>query len=370
MTYVMTRNVRERGTTAMQKASLFTVLLFLLIVSQYIVIQSRELDSASPTLTIKADGSIDPSSSALIIRENDNNYILNSDIYSASDGIIIQRDNVTLNGQSHFLRGPQLDSSVGVYAAHQTGVVIKNMKVTGFHYGIELDTVQNSELSGNLVEGNLGDGIFLNTVSNSELKDNTVISNSADGIFLYYSSDLNRISMNLIQANGYRGIDLFSGCNNNTVDGNYVAYNNRTGIYLSSSSNNTIYHNDFMNNQQQAAIFLSQNNFDDAYPVGGNYWSDNNGTDSNKDGISDTPYVVDATNTDNFPLMKPLQITGKGDVNLDGVVDIYDAIALAKAYDSTPENSNWDLYADFNKDNKIDIFDALILAANFGRKIT
>jgi parallel beta-helix repeat protein len=176
--------------------------------------------------------------------------------------------------------------------------------------------------------------------------------------------------MNLIQANGYRGIDLFSGCDNNTVDVNYVAYNNRTGIYLGSSSNNTIYHNDFINNRQQAATFLSQNNFDDGYPVGGNYWSDNNGTDSNNDGISDTPYIVGANNTDNFPMMKTLQTTAKGDVNLDGIVDIYDAITLAKAYDSSPGQPNWNPYADFNKDNKVDIFDALILAANFGKKIT
>jgi hypothetical protein len=35
----------------------------------------------------------------------------------------------------------------------------------------------------------------------------------------------------------------------------------------------------------------------------GNYWSNYVGVDSNLDGIGDTPYVIDANNTDHFPLM-------------------------------------------------------------------
>jgi len=34
----------------------------------------------------------------------------------------------------------------------------------------------------------------------------------------------------------------------------------------------------------------------------GNFWSDYNGTDTNGDGIGDTPYVIDPLNLDRYPL--------------------------------------------------------------------
>jgi hypothetical protein len=68
--------------------------------------------------------------------------------------------------------------------------------------------------------------------------------------------------------------------------------------------------------------------WDNGYRSGGNYWSDYNGTDSYKgqyqnetgsDGIGDTPYVIDANNTDNYPLMFPWPPL-VGDLNFDGKV--------------------------------------------------
>ena len=35
----------------------------------------------------------------------------------------------------------------------------------------------------------------------------------------------------------------------------------------------------------------------------GNFWSNYNGTDLNRDGIGDTPYIIEANNTDRYPLM-------------------------------------------------------------------
>jgi hypothetical protein len=41
----------------------------------------------------------------------------------------------------------------------------------------------------------------------------------------------------------------------------------------------------------------------------GNYWSGYKGVDSNGDGVGDTRYVVYANNTDDYPLMQPVQVS-------------------------------------------------------------
>jgi len=66
------------------------------------------------------------------------------------------------------------------------------------------------------------------------------------------------------------------------------------------SSNAKLYHNNLINNTQQASS-ASANSWDDG--LEGNYWSDYTGVDSNKDGIGDSPHVIDASNLDNYPLM-------------------------------------------------------------------
>jgi parallel beta-helix repeat protein len=122
---------------------------------------------------------------------------------------------------------------------------------------------------------------------------------------------------NNITAHNYVGIWLDSSSGNsisgnNITDNDYGVYFGEYGYVSVGSFNNTIYHNNFRNNTKQVYdiswdypqdIVPSINVWDDGYPSGGNYWSDYNGTDANHDGIGDTPYIIDANNTDNYPLM-------------------------------------------------------------------
>jgi parallel beta-helix repeat protein len=128
---------------------------------------------------------------------------------------------------------------------------------------------------------------------------------------------------------------------NNSIYGNYIADSN-VGISLSGSyqnriyqnnitecgwavsirgSNNAFYHNNFVENSQQVSIrhtylftsdiiteYSTNNTFDLGYPLGGNFWSDYNGTDNNVDGVGDTPYIINEDNQDNYPLMEPAEI--------------------------------------------------------------
>jgi len=81
--------------------------------------------------------------------------------------------------------------------------------------------------------------------------------------------------------------------------------NNYYGIYLYQSFNNRFYHNNFIDNTYQVYSYASTNAWDDGYPSGGNYWSDYTGVDANGDGIGETPYIIDAENSDKYPFVNP-----------------------------------------------------------------
>lgn len=71
--------------------------------------------------------------------------------------------------------------------------------------------------------------------------------------------------------------------------------------------------------------------------------------------------------SDNSRVDGSIIITIPGDLNGDGRVDIYDAIIMAEAFNSSPNNSNWNPNTDINGDNAVNIYDAILLANNFGK---
>jgi peptide/nickel transport system substrate-binding protein len=54
-----------------------------------------------------------------------------------------------------------------------------------------------------------------------------------------------------------------------------------------------------------------------------------------------------------------------GDVNGDGIVDIFDAILLTIVFGTDPSSPKWNAYADLNGSEFIDIYDAILLANDF-----
>ncbi|HXX87168.1 MAG TPA: NosD domain-containing protein, partial [Candidatus Acidoferrum sp.] len=127
---------------------------------------------------------------------------------------------------------------------------------------------------------------------------------------------INNVTIENINIRDFQNGIILGSSSNNTVSSN-TASANIYGVWLDSSSNNTLYHNNFMNNTYQVGSVNSTNTWDDGYPSGGNYWSDYTGVDKysgpnqnylGSDGIGDTPYVIDANNTDHYPLMKPYAV--------------------------------------------------------------
>ena len=55
-----------------------------------------------------------------------------------------------------------------------------------------------------------------------------------------------------------------------------------------------------------------------------------------------------------------------GDLNGDNIVDLFDALALAKSFGALPGLRSWNEDVDINGDGFIDIYDALLLCSRFG----
>jgi len=166
-------------------------------------------------------------------------------------------------------------------------------------YGIYLDYYSsNNNLTGNTALNNSYHGIYLYSSSNNNLTGNTALNNFY-GIYLDYYSSNNSLTGNTISNNSNSGISLYSSSDND-LTGNNVS-NNYRGVYLSSSSNdNHIYNNYFDNainayddgNNTWNISKTSGTNIISGLWLGGNYWSDYTGKDTDSDGIGNTrlPY--------------------------------------------------------------------------------
>jgi parallel beta-helix repeat protein len=247
----------------------------------------------------------------------------------SSSGNSVSGNNITNNDDGIRLDGSS-NSSVsgnnitanrgyGIWLNSSSGCSISGNNITNNYYGIRLDGSSNSSVSGNNITANnkgpgqnTGVGIWLRSSSNSNsISGNNITANNWEGIRLYESSS-NSISGNNI-ANNRCGIYLYGSSNYNSISGNNIT-NKDYGIRLDGSSINLIYHNNFIDNTKQVSSYGSVNFWGVGYPMGGNYWSDYTGVDlysgpyqneTGSDGMGDTPYIIDAGNQDNYPLMNP-----------------------------------------------------------------
>ena len=86
------------------------------------------------------------------------------------------------------------------------------------------------------------------------------------------------------------------------------------------------------------------------------------------------PYIIDANNTDNYPLMNPYW--NPCDINHDLKVDMKDIGISARAFGSYLGHPHWNPHADITgpeylvPDGKVDMRDIAIVARNFGKTYT
>lgn len=97
------------------------------------------------TVTIRADGSISPLDAPISSSDNVTYTLVDSIL----DSLNVWRDDIVIDGAGFTLQGTGGYLSRGIDLSGRTNVVIQNIHVKGFYYGIQL-----SESSGNSIISN------------------------------------------------------------------------------------------------------------------------------------------------------------------------------------------------------------------------
>jgi hypothetical protein len=207
-------------------------------------------------LTIKPDGSVEPSTDLLEI--NGTTYTFKGNIFGT---IMVQKNGITIDGAGYTIQGRKVVDERGIYLVGPDrsrpsckNVVVKNLKILNFYEGIFVVGGSNNSIVGNCLED--------------------------AGIHLIGNAN---ITGDLIKHNTFRDAGIFVDYNPYGID--------------------VITENDFFNGW--IGVGLS-----DVPIIEKNYWSDYNGTDTDGDGIGDTPhtsqYILNEEAQDDYPLMAPL----------------------------------------------------------------
>ena len=259
------------------------------------------------------------------------NLINNSFFNGTARGVIVQDSTFVLIEANNFtaIRGDE--PSISCSGSENT---IRNNIITDSIRGIELSGSSN-ELSKNRIESILP--VIMDNADSNVILDNYLtgpepspfLANQThtgnEGIALFVNCSDNTFIGNSILGFSGQAIRLVFGGSNNTFYGNYFA-NNQFAIAIGGwvdlvPMNNLFYGNIFAEDSCNIHVSDRDSNFWDNSTMG-NYWGNHNGTDSNRDGIGDSAYIINGfkwdtdvdgfvsfvSGQDNYPLMAPYDV--------------------------------------------------------------
>ena len=282
-------NIDER----MRKKLVLFLLIRLTLLSVTVTAKTCSASQYYRRVNIKADGSLEPATAP--IQQSGDVYVLLGDVGS----IVIEKSNIMIDGNGHTIQGPDAitfehndttQSDGGVFLNYVRNVTVKNLIIQSCPIGISVYYSSNCTMTSNTIaESNVALPMF----------------ESTSGIFILEGSG------NIIQANQLKNnyVGIYLGCNStqNTITQNNITNSSYASFSFWESSGNSLYFNNLVKDKIQTATQENDVNTWDSGSVG-NFWSDYNGSDLNHDGVGDTPYVLDANNTDHYPLILPFDI--------------------------------------------------------------
>lgn len=213
----------------------------------------------------------------------------------------------------NYVHDRQVPADAGFVAiVDSTNITVRDLDLAHNVQGLILKNTTQSLIENVSIHDNW-DGLYLERWSNS----NTIVHSSiSDNLFMgvYVSTSSSNLIANNSMLNNAYGMLLDSSVfeytegyspTGNTVEDNIITRNTMAssslvGVYLNGCVDNVFFDNSFDNNARQVESLNSTSRWDDG--TEGNLWSDYTGKDLNRDGIGDSPYVIDENNRDNYPL--------------------------------------------------------------------
>jgi len=174
------------------------------------------------------------------------------------------------------------------------------------------DAINNS-LTGDTIyvySGSYNENLFIDKAIDleGENKNITVINGGGNGdVVEIYAYNLKVSGFKIQNSGGYntRGLIVWDTGYNEITDNIFT--DNYMGINLKGNSfENIIHHNYFINNIYNAFDYTEcENQWDNGYPSGGNFWDDYTGSDTNGDRIGDISYILQGPEScqDRYPLI-------------------------------------------------------------------
>ena len=252
----------------------------------------------------------------IILSNVKNGYFLKNKIYDEKNGIVFNSSYYNTLASNQFFNVTQpiyITSTSNALYYNQTVYVNNTLEDKPIYFISDKNgyTLQNKGVG--YVEVIHSSNVTLKNITLNNSSEIYIVSSSKIQILYstinstYYGIIAQNASQVTIFGNYFKNNKYsFTGYNltNSTINNNTFSLN-AYGVYLYNSSNNKIYHNNFFKNTNQA--YDNENNtWSLAPPIGGNYWSNYNGTDANHDGFGDTPYPIPGGSAkDYYPLMNP-----------------------------------------------------------------
>jgi hypothetical protein len=256
-----------------------------------------------------------------IVGENAANTIVNfhpqlnitwfytAEFFTYSDAITVNADNFRL---VNLTVDPNGFISINGDRAQITGNNITSGSVTGLRIAGSYCNITGNTSGGSISLSGYFNRIAQNTFYRITInQDSNIIDSNSINIIELSNASQNTISNNhiLSETSSY-GIDIVGGsCKNEIFGNNVLTLIVDMRISSSLAQNNTFYHNNFLfrRHNELVSLYTYNSTLVNFWDNGkeGNYWGKYNGTDVNGDGIGDAPYVIDDSNVDRYPLMKP-----------------------------------------------------------------